>query len=140
MRVLAALLLSVAVATAAGGARAGTDAAPVRVALVTEPVGVVDSVWTLTVAGMRRAAAKLDVDAEVVTPSARENVESVATGLARQGVDLVIGGLALQAPAFARAARANPQTRFVILDAGPGAFPGAWPRNVQGDLDARSGR
>lgn len=136
MRRVAACIVVLAFAAGAGwgiapGPARGGDDRP-RVVLVTEPVGDAGAVWQLMIAGVRRAARDLGVRARVVTPSAREHYESVATRVARGGADLVIGGLGVQGAALVRAARRNPDTAFAILDVDPDESLGPWPPNANG--------
>jgi basic membrane protein A len=129
MRMRAVLLTSVTalLLLGAGGADAASSKRALKVGLVADAAVLSDRTAGHSIyVGLRRAVRDLGVSGRVLTPSLKEGFSPSITYLARQGSDVVIIA-AFEPDATRRAARAFPNTTFVVPDQ---IIPGA-PANIR---------
>ena len=125
------VLMAVLVLGAAGSATpAGTR--PLKVGLVLDS-GPADPYGSIALAGLRRAARELGVQALALTAGAKEGAEPTFAYFARKQYDLVLGLGFMEAGAVAEAARRFPRTAFAVVDAPWESLPGR-PTNVRGTV------
>src|SRR5688572_18591447 len=140
-RILTTLLASLVLALAACGGDDET-AAPtttggekaLKVALITDAGQLNDRGFNqLAYEGLKRTEKELGIEGRVVESRTASDYVPNMTTLARQGFELIIGVGFAQGDAVATAAKAFPDTKFVIIDVDQSGLKGK-PANVVGML------
>jgi len=131
---VAALVVTVAVALVAGTAHAAPKATTLKVGLVTDIGGLNDRGFnSLANQGAQQAKKQLGVDLRVLTSKSNADYIPNLTSLARGGYDLIIGVGFLMTDAMDTVATKFPNTDFAIIDVDVTGMKHK-PKNVRGLL------